>query len=80
MGAPPESISLGARISGYRLSLENRGLDRLKLNRLIGNLEADLDGIVILLEPGEPLKRDDPALRNFRGYRQPCNLPLRGAQ
>ena len=79
-GVPRESISLGTRVKGYRLSLKNRSLDRLNQLSLVGTLERDITGLVILFEPGERYARDDPAVREYSGKSQPRDEPLRGAE
>ena len=55
---PPESITVGARIKGYRHSGKNKSLDRLNPFGLAGKLSADKTNLVILLEPGEMLQSE----------------------
>mgnify|MGYP003574917913 CR=1 FL=1 len=55
---PPESISVAARVSGYRHSRRNKSLDRLNPFSLQGMLTKDKSDLVVLLEPGERLESE----------------------
>ncbi len=64
--------------SGYRLSARNRSLDRNSLTRLLGRVDRDVDGLVILYELGTATKpTGEPAELEprFMGDR-----PLAGAE
>jgi hypothetical protein len=77
-GIPIESISLGIRVPGYRLSEKNKSLDQLNGGSIIGRVEADTY-IELLLEPG---KFEHPDFRNhpLGPEMMPKDKPLRGAE
>jgi hypothetical protein len=52
---PAESLSVHARVTGYRHSARNASLDRLNPFGLAGRLDTDKTDLTILLEPGESL-------------------------
>ena len=72
-GVPAETVTVGVRLKGYRLSEQNPSLDPWNPFRLIGRVETNLENFVILLEPGEF------GPNHFKDRSQPKNKPLRGA-
>jgi hypothetical protein len=72
-GVPKESVAISPRVNGHRLSLLNPSLDRLNGFSVVGRVEANIDDLIILLEPGE-FHRDhsDPGPDP-----QPYHKPLR---
>lgn len=72
---PTEVMKLSMRLDGYRMSLRNAGLDPLNPNRLLGSVAADLQGLLIDIEPGRPY--DNPVSGVQRIVR---SEPLRGAE
>src|ERR1051325_8500884 len=73
-GVPPELVTFGARVRGYRLSEDNPNIDRLNPFRLMGSVSTNMDGFIILLQPGESLRSSD-----FKDRTQPRDKPLRSA-
>jgi hypothetical protein len=73
---PPGVYDLSTRVAGYRPSRTNRSLDRWNPSSLVGGIERSVDGLVLLLEPGEP--RFDAADRTFTAADR--ERPLRGAE
>lgn len=76
-GVPPETVTLGLRLKGYRLAERNPNLDWLN-GRLIGRVDRDVPDLTMVLEPGDwQPGRDDPP-----GGRDPYprDTPLRGAK
>ena len=74
-GVPAESIGLSVNVPGYRFSLLNPSLDRLNGFSIIGRVSGNLQGLLVLQEPGQfehnwnrPSDPDD----------QPSEKPLRG--
>lgn len=77
-GVPTESVSLNVRVKGYKYSKRNRSLDWLN-GGLIGRVDQDIDGLTLLLEPGEWRyngEEGEPA----NGDSQPRDKPLRGSE
>lgn len=77
-GIPVESISVGVRVPGYRLSEKNVSLDRLNGGTIVGRVESDTY-VELLLEPGK-FERPD-----FRGRPAgfewiPKDKPLKGVE
>ncbi|MGA2661400.1 MAG: hypothetical protein ABSH34_28290 [Verrucomicrobiota bacterium] len=75
MRACPPRVRLSANIPGYRSSLLNPSLDRLSGFSIIGRVSGNLEGLLVLQEPGQfkhdwnqPYDPDD----------QPRDKPLRG--
>jgi hypothetical protein len=73
--ACPPRVRLSANIPGYRSSLLNPSLDRLSGFSIIGRVSGNLEGLLVLQEPGQfkhdwnqPYDPDD----------QPRDKPLRG--
>ena len=52
-GIPSGIISIYATVTGYRPSQKNKSLERLNGSSLKGLIEKDLDGLLILMEPGK---------------------------
>ncbi len=72
-----ETLSLGARVKGYRPSPQNASYERLNGFGLTGRLEADKTNLVFLLEPGEVRPGTfEPEPEEDR----PQNLPLGGIE
>lgn len=53
LGVPAESVSLSARVKGYRLSSRNKSLDSMNPFHLVGLLKADKSDLILEFEPGE---------------------------
>ena len=53
---PPESLSIGVRLKGYRPSARNASLDRMNPFGLVGFINGDKTNLTILLEPGDILR------------------------
>jgi hypothetical protein len=75
-GVPAESITMSARIKGYRLSKRNPSLDRLN-GAILGRVPGDVTDLTILLEPGDWKRADDDADGDDE---YPVNKPLRGVK
>lgn len=75
-GLPSEVYSIALRVPGYRLSSANASRDGMN-GRLLGRVDADIDGLTVLLEPGEWKSATDPAeqMATMDLFKQ----PLRGA-
>lgn len=73
-GVPTDSLSLSARVKGYRLSARNRSLDTFNPFRLVGALKADKTDLVLEFEPGASLQPDRSAYVDIR------QEPLLGAE
>ncbi len=72
-----ETLSLGARVKGYRPSPRNASFERLNGFGLTGRLESDKTNLVFLLEPGEVCPGSfEPEPEEDR----PQNLPLGGIE
>ena len=52
-GVPADSLSVSARVKGYRFSNRNQSLDTMNPFRLVGLLKSDKADLVLELEPGE---------------------------
>jgi protocatechuate 3,4-dioxygenase beta subunit len=53
-GIPSGIISISASVPGYRTSEKNRSLDRPNSRAMQGLVKGDIDGLIILFEPGTP--------------------------
>jgi len=73
-GVPAELVDLSVNLKGYRPSARNASLDLLNSFELLGRVVADKSDLVLELEPGQPLERDDAAYQAVR------EQPLRGAE
>ncbi len=77
-GIPRETLSLSARIAGYRISDRNPILDLLNPFGLIGRMDHDVTNLIFLLEKGPDLQPQfDSQLPESEW---PRNRPLRGAE
>jgi hypothetical protein len=74
---PAESVSLSARLEGYKYSHRNPSLDWLN-NQIIGKVSGDITNLTLIMEPGEfhftPNHDDAPEGVDL----QPRDKPLRG--
>ncbi|MGB7159884.1 MAG: carboxypeptidase-like regulatory domain-containing protein [Tepidisphaeraceae bacterium] len=53
-GVPPgERVSLSVRVRGYRMSASNASLDLTNRGSIEGKVDGDIEGLVMLLEPGQ---------------------------
>jgi len=77
-GVPAESISLGVRIKGYRLSKRNPSLDWLN-GRILGRVTGDVNDFTVLLEPGD-WQFNNADDRPDGDDAQPRNKPLRSVK
>ena len=68
-GFPPGLINLHALLDGYRMSNKNLSFEPLNANFLEGLVEKDIDGLLVLLEPGKP-NRVDPESRTQDDWRK----------
>ena len=68
-GIPPGLINLHAPLDGYRMSNKNLSFEPLNANFLQGLVEKDIDGLLVLLEPGKP-NRFDPESRTQDDWRR----------
>lgn len=75
IGLPQERYRLSARVGGYRPSEKNRSLDRWNRFDLIGRIERDIEGLVLLYEPEA---RESPPRRDATP--DDPDKPLRGAE
>lgn len=73
-GVPPESVSVSARVNGYRMSLRNGSLDPDNPYHLVGRVNANKTDLIVEFEPGERRDRVDGDSRAMR------EEPLRGAE
>ena len=74
-GVPPnETVSLSCRMSGYRLSTKNAGLDPLNPYHLVGRVITNKTDLIIELEPGRNHERLEGDYHTAR------QEPLRGAE
>lgn len=51
LGVPPEEVTLHVAVPGYHMSTQNKTLDTQNPYRLKGFVDADINGLKILLEP-----------------------------
>ena len=51
-GLPAEQVSVSVRVPGYRLSAKNKAVDANNPFVLSGDIDGDIKGLTILLEPG----------------------------
>jgi hypothetical protein len=49
---PAESVSLSARLKGYKYSHRNPSLDWLN-NQIVGKVSGDITNLTLIMEPGE---------------------------
>lgn len=75
-GVPSGSVSLSARVTGYRISAKNPSKDWLNEGRIVGRLSENLDDFIIHLEKGQRFDRSEGPQDSER---QPRDKPLRGA-
>jgi len=73
-GVPGDSLSVSARVKGYRFSTRNKSLDTMNPFRLIGLLKSDKTDLILELEPGE----NQPGSRG--AYLDIRQEPLLGAE
>jgi protocatechuate 3,4-dioxygenase beta subunit len=78
-GVPPGSIGIGISLRGYHLSTKNQSLDQMNGFSLVGTIDRDIDGLLILVEPG-PIKRFDYSKERFSPDLMPKDKPLRGTK
>ncbi len=76
-GVPAASVSMNIALHRYHPSEKNPSLDHLNPSGLVGTVDEDIDGILILMEPG-PAERFDHAKRAYTPDLRPKNKPLRG--
>jgi len=77
-GLPRETISLSARIPGYRISPKNLSLDTLNPFQLVGRLDRDVTNLVYLVEKGPDLQPQYDSMPSESEL--PQHRPLRGAE
>jgi thiol-disulfide isomerase/thioredoxin len=77
IGAPPEQVSVTARVPGYRLSSRNGSLDRFNSFQLIGRMVTNKTDLVLEFEPGKNLERENEDWETANALRQE---PLHGAE
>jgi hypothetical protein len=81
-GLPPEAYSLPVTVPGYHLSPKNFSTDLLNGFSLLGVVHQNIEGLRLLLEPGDPQvpapqKRDQSF---FAEHNRRRNAPLRGIE
>ena len=74
-GVPAESVGVSVDVPGYCLSLQNPSLDRLNGLSIVGQVSGNIQGLVILEEPGQ-FKRDLSG--PYKPDDMPRDKPLRG--
>ncbi len=77
-GVPSGTVTLGIRVNGYRISAQNKSLDRMNLIFLSGRVDHDITGLVYLLEKGPTVRPDFGG--GITEADLPQNRPLRGAE
>lgn len=77
-GVPAESVSLGVRIKGYRMSKRNPSLDWLN-GDILGRVNGDVKDLTVLLEPGN-WQFNDESDRPGGDDDYPVNKPLRSVK
>jgi hypothetical protein len=75
---PAGSVSLSARIKGYKFSQRNPSLDWAN-GFILGKVDRDITNLTLLLEPGEFRFDPNPANRPEGVEAQPRDKPLRSA-
>jgi protocatechuate 3,4-dioxygenase beta subunit len=75
-GIPPELVTLHARADGYRMSNKNRSFEPLNAAYLTGLVQKDIDGLLVLLEPGSN-QRFDPNSRSSGFWKKLQSAELR---
>jgi protocatechuate 3,4-dioxygenase beta subunit len=74
---PGEVYSLyTARVDGYRVSEKNASYELLNGTGLLGTINADTEGLCLLLDPGQPQRSTNMDRDEYRRRKQ---SPLRGA-
>jgi len=81
VGVPDEQVSLQAWVDGHVVSPRNESYDFLNQRWLVGTISGDVEGLIILLEPGE-----DPTSFSVSGggkelwerYQKLLSSPLHG--
>ncbi|MDB6033666.1 MAG: hypothetical protein JWM16_4004 [Verrucomicrobiales bacterium] len=78
------SVSVVVNIPGYHLSGKNKSLNKLNGDRLSGKVAKELNGLMVLLEPGQLVQMPPEALLKFVNSAppeetRPQDYPLRGA-
>ena len=76
---PAESVSLSARLNGYKFSQRNPSLDWLN-GGIVGKVDRDITNLTLLLEPGEFRYTPSSADLPEGADRQPRDKPLRSAK
>jgi beta-lactamase regulating signal transducer with metallopeptidase domain len=75
---PDELVTLSVRVKGYHVSGQNRSVDSLNPDRLVGRVDRDITNLVVLLEKGAAPRPDysqvDPDYNETRQH------TLRGAE
>ncbi len=77
-GLPEEAISLSARVKGYHISAQNKSVDRLNTDRLVGRVNRDITDLVYRVDKG-PHPQPDYNM-NIPESDWPQNKPLFGAE
>jgi hypothetical protein len=77
LGVPAGSLSLGIRVTGYRISAKNPSKDWLNEGLIVGRLAGNIEEFIIHLERGQRFPQGEGPPDNDR---QPRDKPLRGAK
>jgi hypothetical protein len=77
-GIPSGTINLIVRLPGYHVSAKNDSFDSLNPNRLMGRVNQNIAGLVVLMEKGPML--DSHFDNDGNGMDLPENRPLAGAE
>jgi hypothetical protein len=75
---PAGSVSLSARLTGYKFSPRNPSLDWLN-GPIVGKVDRDITNLILVMEPGEFRYTPNPADLPEGADVQPRDKPLRGA-
>jgi protocatechuate 3,4-dioxygenase beta subunit len=80
-GLPSEIYSLSTNVRGYHVSPQNASYDPLNRSSLLGVIASDIEGLRLLLEPGQPASRPTPRVQReeLEEYIRRRSAPLRGA-
>jgi hypothetical protein len=79
-GLPAERVNLYATVRGYRVSPKNASYELLNRTGLSGRVTGDINGLRLLLEPGDrPTPSGQFDRQSYEEYKRRREAPLRGA-
>jgi hypothetical protein len=79
VGLPPEGYGLSVNLRGYHVSAKNASKDLLNGFQLLGVIDADIDELRFLLDPGPEPERAPWNNKLGEEYQRRRKAPLRGA-